>query len=98
MLVQTGDMVDSGVGSRRLMAQLMRLQREAPRAGGQVVVLTGNHEAMNVTGDLRHVDPGEYAAFGSSSTSTGAIGRSTPYSSTSGSPGNGGQSISGSSS
>lgn len=63
VLVQTGDIVDRGAGSRRILDQLMRLQREAPRAGGRVVVLTGNHEAMNVTGDLRYVDPGEYAAF-----------------------------------
>ena len=42
---------------------MQRLQREAARAGGRVVVLVGNHEAMNVTGDLRYVHPGEYAAF-----------------------------------
>ena len=41
----------------------MRLQREAPRQGGQVIALVGNHEAMNMIGDLRYVDPGEYAAF-----------------------------------
>ncbi|MCW3798431.1 metallophosphoesterase [Sphingomonas sp. BN140010] len=63
VLVQTGDIVDRGAGSRRILDHLMRLQREAPRVGGRVVVLTGNHEAMNVTGDLRYVDPGEYAAF-----------------------------------
>jgi hypothetical protein len=28
-----------------------------------VHVLIGNHEAMNIEGDLRYVDPGEYAAF-----------------------------------
>lgn len=61
--VQTGDILDRGPGSRRILDQLMRLQREAPRSGGRVVVLTGNHEAMNVIGDLRYVDPGEYAAF-----------------------------------
>lgn len=63
VLVQTGDIVDRGAGSRQILDQLMRLQREAPRAGGRVVVLTGNHEAMNVIGDLRYVSPGEYAAF-----------------------------------
>jgi hypothetical protein len=63
VLVQTGDIVDRGPASRRILDQLMRLQREAPRRGGRVVVLTGNHEAMNLTGDLRYVHPGEYAAF-----------------------------------
>jgi hypothetical protein len=28
-----------------------------------VHALIGNHEAMNILGDLRYVDPGEYAAF-----------------------------------
>jgi hypothetical protein len=48
------------------MRQLMNLQREAPRQGGQVIALVGNHEAMNMTGDLRYVDPGEFAAFADS--------------------------------
>lgn len=63
ILVQTGDVVDRGAGSRRILDQLIRLQREAPRRGGRVIALVGNHEAMNVIGDLRYVDPGEYAAF-----------------------------------
>ena len=63
ILVQTGDIVDRGPASRGILDQLMRLQRESPRRGGQVIVLTGNHEAMNLTGDLRYVHPGEYAAF-----------------------------------
>ena len=62
-LVQTGDIVDRGPNSLRIIEDLMRLQREAPRRGGRVVVLTGNHEAMMVTNDLRYVHPGEYAAF-----------------------------------
>lgn len=61
--VQTGDIVDRGPDSLKIIEDLMRLQREARRAGGQVVVLTGNHEAMMVIGDLRYVHPGEYRAF-----------------------------------
>jgi Calcineurin-like phosphoesterase len=63
IFVQTGDVTDRGPDSLRIIRDLMRLQREAQRAGGRVVALVGNHEAMNVTGDLRYVHPGEYAAF-----------------------------------
>lgn len=63
VLVQTGDVVDRGPDSLKIIRDLMRLQREAKAAGGGVVALVGNHEAMNVTGDLRYVHPGEYAAF-----------------------------------
>ena len=63
IFVQTGDVPDRGPDTLRIIRSLMRLQREAVRAGGRVVTLVGNHEAMNVTGDLRYVHPGEYAAF-----------------------------------
>lgn len=63
VFVQTGDVIDRGPDSRRLVEELMRLQREAKRAGGQVITLVGNHEAMNVTDDLRYVTPAEFAAF-----------------------------------
>ena len=63
IFVQAGDVADRGPDSLRIVRDLMRLQREASRAGGRVVALVGNHEAMNVTGDLRYVHPGEYAAF-----------------------------------
>ena len=63
ILVQTGDITDRGPDSLKIIRHLQSLQREAATAGGRVVVLIGNHEAMNVTGDLRYVDPGEYAAF-----------------------------------
>lgn len=63
VFVQNGDITDRGPDSLKIIRDLQRLQREAARAGGRVVVLVGNHEAMNVTGDLRYVDPGEYAAF-----------------------------------
>lgn len=63
IFVQTGDVPDRGPDSLRIIRDLMRLQTEAARAGGRVVALVGNHEAMNVTDDLRYVHPGEYAAF-----------------------------------
>ena len=62
-LVQTGDIVDRGPDSLKIIRNLQKLQKEAPKVGGRVIVLIGNHEAMNVTGDLRYVDPGEFAAF-----------------------------------
>jgi len=62
-LVQLGDVVDRGPDSLKIIRDLMRLQREAPRRGGKVYVLVGNHEAMNMTNDLRYVHPGDFAAF-----------------------------------
>ena len=63
VLVQTGDVADRAPDTLRIVDDLMRLQREAKRAGGRVVALVGNHEAMNVTDDLRYTTPGEFAAF-----------------------------------
>jgi hypothetical protein len=63
VLVQTGDVVDRGPDSLKILDDLMRLQKQAPDQGGQVVALVGNHEAMNMTGDLRYVSAGDYAAF-----------------------------------
>lgn len=62
-LVQVGDVVDRGPDSLKIIRELMRLQKEAPRQGGRVIVLVGNHEAMNITGDLRYVTRGEFEAF-----------------------------------
>jgi hypothetical protein len=62
-LVQTGDVVDRGPDSRKVLDLLEQLQREARRAGGAVHPLLGNHEVMRILGDERYVSPGEYAAF-----------------------------------
>ncbi len=67
-VVSLGDLLDRGADSRKVMDLLMRLQQEAAAAGGQVHVVLGNHEAMNVLGDLRYVAPGEYAAFAADET------------------------------
>lgn len=63
ILVQTGDVPDRGPDSLLILRDLMRLQDEAAASGGRVVALIGNHEAMNVIGDLRYVHEGEYAVF-----------------------------------
>jgi hypothetical protein len=62
-LVQVGDVVDRGPESLRILHDLMRLQKEAPKHGGRVIALVGNHEAMNLTGDLRYTTPADFAAF-----------------------------------
>jgi hypothetical protein len=62
-LVQTGDVVDRGPHSRRVLDLLIALERQAAKAGGRVHALLGNHEVMNVVGDLRYVSPEEFAAF-----------------------------------
>lgn len=66
IFVQLGDVPDRGPDTLKIIADLRRLQKQAPRAGGQVVTLIGNHEAMNMTGDLRYVTPGEFQAFADS--------------------------------
>lgn len=63
MLVQTGDVLDRGPKSRRVLDLLRRLERDAPRAGGRVYPLLGNHEVMRLIWDWRDVSAGEYAAF-----------------------------------
>lgn len=62
-LVQTGDVLDRGPHSRRVLDLLITLERQAEKAGGRVHALLGNHEVMNVVGDLRYVSPEEFAAF-----------------------------------
>jgi hypothetical protein len=62
-LVQTGDFLDRGPKSRAVMDLLMTLQNEARRSGGAVRISLGNHEFMNLVGDLQDVVPADYAAF-----------------------------------
>ena len=62
--VSVGDLLDRGAQSKRVMDLFMRMTHEAQAAGGRVHVLLGNHEAMNLTGTLRDVSNGEFAALG----------------------------------
>ena len=56
-LVQVGDLLDRGPEPRAVMDLLMALEKEASKNGGRVVSLLGNHEMMNIMGDLRYVTP-----------------------------------------
>jgi hypothetical protein len=62
-LVQTGDFTDRGKDTRKVMDLLRRLQKEAKDAGGRAHILLGNHEVMNILGDLRSVNAEEYESF-----------------------------------
>jgi hypothetical protein len=63
VLVQTGDQFDRGDGELAILGLLERLEAEAVRAGGAVHVLNGNHEFLNVKGNMRYVTPGGFAEF-----------------------------------
>jgi hypothetical protein len=63
ILVLTGDLMDRGPQVRDVMDLLMRLEKDANKKGGKVVTLFGNHEMMNIIGDLRYVTPEIYAYF-----------------------------------
>jgi hypothetical protein len=62
-LVITGDLLDRGADSRNIMDLVMRLESQAVESGGKVILTFGNHEVMNLVGDLRYVARAEYAAF-----------------------------------
>lgn len=63
VLVQTGDVLDRGDDERAILDLMGRLTEEASKAGGAVHALLGNHEIMNVQGDLRYVTRGGFTSF-----------------------------------
>jgi hypothetical protein len=64
ILVQTGDMTDRGAGMRDALDLLMALETEAPKSRGRVHALLGNHEVMNMLGQMRDATPEIFATFG----------------------------------
>ena len=61
--VQLGDLLDRGPKPREVLDLMMALEKEAPKTGGRVVLVLGNHEVMNIMGDVRYVTPDNYASF-----------------------------------
>lgn len=78
-MVNVGDLLDRGAQSCKVMDLLIKLQPQAQDVGGRVHVLLGNHELMNLTGDLRDVSAEEMSAFGSVEAHRKAISLSGPY-------------------
>jgi hypothetical protein len=63
IVVQTGDILDRGDKERALVEWLDRLAEQAKAAGGALHRVQGNHEIMNVAGDLRYVTEAGFSAF-----------------------------------
>lgn len=62
-LVQVGDQMDRGSRERDIYKLLFHLQDTAPKHGGRVHILLGNHELMNSRLDFRYVTKGGFADF-----------------------------------
>ena len=60
-LVVAGDLFDRGDQVSQFLWLLYKLEDEARQAGGDVNVILGNHDIMNLEGDVRYVEP-EYFA------------------------------------
>lgn len=56
VLIQTGDIADRGQQEMDVYRTLFRLQDEAPASGGEVIMLLGNHELMNLQGDYSYAN------------------------------------------
>eukprot|EP00249_Psilotum_nudum_P009563 c22014_g1_i1 orf=758-1981(-) len=54
VVVQVGDLLDRWGQEMKVIYLFEKLRREARRAGGDVFVMNGNHEIMNVEGDFRY--------------------------------------------
>jgi len=56
-LVLIGDFVDRGMQVTEVLWLIYSLEDKAKAAGGYVHYILGNHEIMNMSGDLRYVQP-----------------------------------------
>ncbi|HEY0468412.1 MAG TPA: metallophosphoesterase [Polyangiaceae bacterium] len=64
-LVQMGDLFNRGGGAAAALRLLLKLQRQARKAGGKVTVLLGNHEVMTALRHEGYCTEDEYLSFAS---------------------------------
>ncbi|KAL2641845.1 hypothetical protein R1flu_009432 [Riccia fluitans] len=64
VVVQVGDLLDRGGQELKTLYLLEKLKGEARKQGGDVHIMNGNHEIMNIEGDFRYVEPKGFAEFG----------------------------------
>ncbi len=64
VIVQTGDILDRGDDESKIYDLFEKLTAQAKAAGGDIVMLDGNHELMNAAHDFRYVTPGGMHDFG----------------------------------
>lgn len=63
VVVQTGDQIDRADDDRKVIDLLEKVREGAKKAGGQLIVVNGNHEIMNVALDFRYVTRGAFVPF-----------------------------------
>lgn len=56
-LIICGDLFDRGKQVTEVLWLLYKLEQDAKAAGGMVHTILGNHDIMNLSGDIRYVDP-----------------------------------------
>jgi hypothetical protein len=62
VLVQTGDILDRGKNGTEVLQLLLSLRTQAKRFGGDVILLLGNHELMNLMNEFSFVNEDELTA------------------------------------
>ena len=78
VVVQTGDLVDRGDEIKGIFTFLQAVEDQAAAAGSVLHRLLGNHEVMNLMGDLRYVTRGDLASFGGHTARAAAFAQDGP--------------------
>ena len=78
VLVQLGDLIDPGPDTKAVVERWMALGDEAAAAGGRVVVLLGEHEALDLLGEWKEISPADIRSFGDAGARREALSKRTP--------------------